>query len=291
MIDLRELRWRQRYRLRRVRLAVRMLARRAAGALRGSRIPVYWWNRLINFGDLLTPDLVARSGKIPVWAPSDRATLVGAGSVLQWLPTSYSGVIFGAGFIAANEARHFPNARFIAIRGSLSAARTNAPGEVVLGDPGLLARKLCSAGVSAEWPLGVVAHYLDRTHPIVEALRRRLGREVRWIEVQRSSTEVAAEIGRCERILSSSLHGLVVADALGIPNAWVRFSDGLVGGSFKFHDYYSALGVERAPSGVSGSESLSDLAKLTVEPPAKVAEVTTNLESAWEAVMASQDTF
>jgi pyruvyltransferase len=50
----------------------------------------------------------------------------------------------------------------------------------------------------------------------------------------------------CERIVSSSLHGLVIADAYGIPNAWLN-SDGGAGGSrpgggeFKFYDYFASV--------------------------------------------------
>jgi hypothetical protein len=51
-------------------------------------------------------------------------------------------------------------------------------------------------------------------------------------------------IAGCEFIASSSLHGLIAADALGIPNWRLSFSAGITGGDYKFRDY--AMGVGRA---------------------------------------------
>jgi len=58
-------------------------------------------------------------------------------------------------------------------------------------------------------------------------------------------------------ILSSSLHGLIVADSYGIPNAWVRFSDNISGGSFKYLDYFASVGRDvQEPVRIESSEDL-----------------------------------
>lgn len=50
------------------------------------------------------------------------------------------------------------------------------------------------------------------------------------------------KISECDVILSSSLHGLVVADALNIPNEWLNFRDLHSSSAFKFYDYAAGIG-------------------------------------------------
>ncbi|WP_156383835.1 hypothetical protein [Methylobacterium sp. Leaf456] len=46
----------------------------------------------------------------------------------------------------------------------------------------------------------------------------------------------------CRRILSSSLHGLILAHAYGIPATWLKISDRPLGDDFKFRDYWASIG-------------------------------------------------
>ena len=41
------------------------------------------------------------------------------------------------------------------------------------------------------------------------------------------------------------MHGLIVADALGIPNIRMILSDKITGGDYKYDDYYSAFGIRQ----------------------------------------------
>lgn len=64
----------------------------------------------------------------------------------------------------------------------------------------------------------------------------------------------------CKKIVSSSLHGLIVSDSYKIPNRWVSFSDQIAGGTFKFLDYFSS--VNREETVPISIQSISDLVEL-----------------------------
>ena len=57
--------------------------------------------------------------------------------------------------------------------------------------------------------------------------------------------EFIDKIYSCKIVFSSSLHGIIVADAYHVPNVWVSFrEDEHPDGNFKFHDYYHSVGKE-----------------------------------------------
>ncbi|MFE4519995.1 hypothetical protein ACFRMQ_38215 [Kitasatospora sp. NPDC056783] len=51
---------------------------------------------------------------------------------------------------------------------------------------------------------------------------------------------MVAAIGRCATIVSSSLHGLIVAQSYGIPAMRIHEAR-VIGGNFKWADYATAL--------------------------------------------------
>jgi len=214
-------------------------------------ISVFWWRwkhpLRLNFGDELTAPLLERITHRKVqWASMADCDVVGAGSILQMVPRAKRLVqpaIWGSGFISppaigANKITGDVRAvRGAHTREYLGRANTD---DIALGDPGLLAGYLLDGPVRKKFALGVVPHYKDAKSEVVEKARS-LGRHVRIINVEWTPEEVAREIASCEAVLSSSLHGLVFSDALGVPNAHIKIGDGLVGGLFKFQDHDSAV--------------------------------------------------
>ncbi|GAA1710387.1 polysaccharide pyruvyl transferase family protein [Isoptericola hypogeus] len=216
-------------------------------------IRLWWWRWRfpadLNFGDELTAPLLERlSGRPVAWTPLESAEVVGAGSVLQKFlrarPTDMPQV-WGAGVIAPH--RDPVPADFVprAVRGRLTLEHLDPSVRdgVALGDPGILADRLVDGPVAKRYALGVVPHYKDADDPTMRAIAALPG--VRRINIAWSPEEVAREIAACEVVVSSSMHGLIFADALGVPNARLKVSDKLVGGDFKFRDYCSAFGPDR----------------------------------------------
>ena len=54
--------------------------------------------------------------------------------------------------------------------------------------------------------------------------------------------DVIDQITACDYIASSSLHGIILADAYGIPNVWIQLSNRIRGNGFKYRDYYEGCG-------------------------------------------------
>ena len=64
------------------------------------------------------------------------------------------------------------------------------------------------------------------------------------LDINKEPTELIYEIAACKNIISSAMHGLIAADSLEIPNIRMVLSDKIVGGDYKYNDYYSAFGIK-----------------------------------------------
>ena len=74
-------------------------------------------------------------------------------------------------------------------------------------------------------------------------IRKRLASlgSIKFLDIETDDLEgFAQEMRECEIVLSHSLHGLIIADSLGIPNVWLNLG-GLVGGTYKFLDYFTTV--------------------------------------------------
>jgi pyruvyltransferase len=60
------------------------------------------------------------------------------------------------------------------------------------------------------------------------------------LDPRKSWNRIIAEILKHKFILASSLHGLIIAEAFGIPARYVRLTEHE--GLFKYHDYYEGTG-------------------------------------------------
>jgi pyruvyltransferase len=63
------------------------------------------------------------------------------------------------------------------------------------------------------------------------------------------------QIHECEYILSSSLHGIIIADSYGIPAYHIELSDKIIGGQWKFKDYYESV---KRPYGTINISSMNE---------------------------------
>lgn len=212
--------------------------------IRPDRVALAWFAKQANFGDWLSPLVVQHlTGLTPVHVrPDFEGKLIGVGSVLSYVRSG--DVVLGAGLIREEPISLPQRASVLALRGPLSAELTGLdPASVEYGDPGLLAAAaLGIERVPGASEIGVIPHLVDHDHIKNELGRSPNAREYRLIDVQRSPREVLTDIAQTRVCVSTSLHGLICAESLGIPAVWCRVSDAITGGNFKFRDYFAGTG-------------------------------------------------
>lgn len=226
-------------------------------------VKVYYWKSKPNFGDLLNPLLLKRFALLDTeWSEPQDAELVAVGSVLDRLPKGWAGTVAGAGKLHENTVLDL-RGKVLAVRGPLTAKGLK---NVALGDPGLLADELVKRE-DKRYELGIVPHWTDAT---LEFNKLFLRYNPRIIRVGDDPLEVIREIGRCKKIVSSSLHGIILADAFGIPRR-IELAPRMLthphqeGGIFKWKDYSASLnmpleiGVTKTPSSLMVSERQHEL--------------------------------
>jgi pyruvyltransferase len=219
---------------------------------------MFWWTAQPNFGDALAPVIVAwMSHGNPIRVPYGyKRKLLSVGSVLHRMQTG--DWVWGTGAISDEPMERPDGVEVFAVRGPLTRAVLHGDAPEVYGDPVLLLPQFHPA-MAVRHEVGIVPHLVDLEAGLPDA-------SVNMIDVRRPWRDVVDAITACHVILSSSLHGLVVADAYGIPAVWVSITGRVKGGSFKFHDHY--LGTERdPPRPVEWSYALRHIDRLTPEVP------------------------
>ena len=225
---------------RRARAALRLSAAVASPRFypRAPVVPAYWWDGHANFGDALTPWLLHRYRMIAVHTSPSSAAMSGAGSIIEQLSDEFAGTVWGSGLMYGEKVA-LPHATFAAVRGQHTREVLGLAGDVALGDPGLLvSRHLTRPRV--RYALGLVPHGLHNSSETIARLAADRS-DVTVIDTRGTVSSVVRQIARCEAIVSSSLHGLIVADSYGIPAAWCVLDPPLWGAEFKFHDHESVV--------------------------------------------------
>jgi pyruvyltransferase len=208
-------------------------------------LPLLWWTLAPNFGDLLSPWLASRMTGWPVvYAPPHTPHVVAVGSIAS--NARRDSVVWGAGLMGFETKWRIPRAgRYAAVRGPLTRSiLRNIDYDVprVYGDPALLAPLYFYPAVEKTHEVGLVVRWSERLWHGVS-----VGGDVKVINLATNNVKgVIRDLMACRAIASSSLHGLILADAYWIPNAWLD-SDSSTGGSrpgggeFKFYDYFASV--------------------------------------------------
>lgn len=220
-------------------------------SLSGKYVVAYWCNRkgcISNWGDALNPVLIELiSGKKAIHIndlyniPQLKVVSV-IGSILDGLDLR-SSQVWGSGFINSQSTFVRVPKQIFAVRGPLTRKKILALGvecPEIYGDPALLMPEFYRPTVEKKYEMGIIPHFMDREIQILEKFKS--DSRVKIIDIRRGTYNVIDDVLTCKSIASSSLHGLILADAYKIPNTWFKLSDKLVGDDFKFYDYFQSVG-------------------------------------------------
>lgn len=157
-------------------------------------------------------------------------------------------IIWGSGAMYGNDRklRETPK-KVLAVRGPLTRKYLLSQGidcPEIYGDPALLLPRIYLPQVTKKYKLGIIPHYLDFESEFLSELKKDLEVKIIKLSGYKEWKKVIDEICECEFIASSSLHGLIISDAYHIPNVWIRLSDKISGGNFKYHDYFMSVNRE-----------------------------------------------
>ena len=197
-----------------------------------------------NVGDIIGPWLYEQdTGTNPTWV--DRTTpgaTFTAGSIAG-LATD-GAFVWGSGFLKDND-KGSPTVTYTAIRGPLSRELVLRGGGTcprLYGDPALCLPLVHPETLRSSWEVGIVPHYVDGERVRTLYVNQLGAGQFTVISPLMPVPWFIHKICSCHVIASSSLHGIIIAHAYGVPAVWTPFSDLVLGGGFKFRDY--AEGVE-----------------------------------------------
>lgn len=157
--------------------------------------------------------------------------------------------IWGTGIINNHQIPYITGrpTNICAVRGPLTRTALIEKGydcPEVYGDPILLISQLYKPNIKkSQYEYGIIPHYTDKNNPTIRELQDK-GFKVIDIQEYNRWQDFVDDIYQCKYILSSSLHGLIVAESYSIPSVWVGFTDYIDGWDFKFKDYYLSLQKE-----------------------------------------------
>ena len=157
--------------------------------------------------------------------------------------------IWGSGFIedVNSNLKFSGNLNFFAVRGFLTLEKlkniqNKNISNLTVGDPGILASLLIKQK-SKKYKLGIIPHFIDYDNKIFKEINKNI-KGSKIINIVGNPIDKIKEISECEVIISTALHGIIVADSLGIPNMWCEVSNNVTGKGYKFRDYYSIYGIK-----------------------------------------------
>lgn len=203
----------------------------------------YWFLQEISDNKIISYDW-------SIWARLfKRPYVMGIGSILTMFDIN-NAIIWGSGILLPDKPFRGKPKEVRAVRGPLTRQKLLEAGidcPEVYGDPALLLPLYYTPKVEKKYRLGVIPQYDSNKNPLLDSLRNdpevliiKIGEYDYWLDI-------VGQVCMCETVMSSSLHGLILAEAYKIPNVWTHIAGDNPLDFFKYHDFFLSLGKDREP--------------------------------------------
>lgn len=189
------------------------------------------------------------------------------GSILEYVvSTNPKAIVWGTGFKFAENSFTYEDLKDLdirAVRGPKTRDILLSKGIIcpsVYGDPAILLSKFYTPKKTHHrYKLGIIPHKDDFSNPVFEQLSK--NDDVILLNLKRyESWQLFIDtMFSCDFIISTSLHGLILADSYLIPNIWISVSDFIEGGDFKYLDYYGGVSKEPLKKYISLGTSVDEI--------------------------------
>jgi len=197
-----------------------------------------------NFGDTLNSELIRLiSGITPTivnnsFKNTNNAPIYMAiGSVIGWADRNTH--IWGTGKMSITDQTMFteqPHAIY-AVRGPLTREQLIKRGydcPAIYGDPALLMTRFFNPVLPKKYDLSIIPHHVDK--PLIPELKKEYP-NAHFIDIQQPIYGFMTEVIQSKYIISSALHGCIMAYAYNVPYEYKKFSEKVLGKGFKFADF------------------------------------------------------
>lgn len=208
------------------------------------KINIYFYlDKIHNFGDMLIPYLVKKYCNSNDYNLTNQDSsdyrIISCGSIMRLYNNKT--IIYGSGI--RDKAQNLQSGGIVKFtRGPATRnclAKSNGWVSDVYGDPGLLMPLYYNKNIEKKYSLGIVPHYVH--YDKIKNLYKN-DKNIIIIDVTKPNIEhVIDDITSCHKIVSSSLHGLIISDSYKIPNGWIKYDNKIRGDDTKFHDYLRSV--------------------------------------------------
>lgn len=236
--------------------------------LNNDKVLLKYYDLENNWGDKVNPYIFEKlTGKQVISSNSifnflNKTKILGVGSLI--VGDLSNSIIWGSGVIADQIKLEIKPKKILALRGHYSLKKIQEVGGncEIFGDPVLLFPEFFSnKNVEKKYKYGIIPHFKDKASVGIQKIAQLQNPEIKIIDIQSGIEEFVIDVLSCENILSSSLHGLILAETYGIPTCRIVLSNKIEGGDFKFYDYYSGVGIKTIET-VLINDDISNLKKI-----------------------------